>query len=107
MPANVGDREALILSISLLQDKINESKKIYADMGYQAQKLTKYLSDLGLEFVVVERPRKWTVGWAEGVEPPEMHKFTILPKRWVVERTFAWLGKFRRLSRDYVCDSYR
>lgn len=28
-------------------------------------------------------------------------EFAVLPKRWVVERTFAWLGKFRRLARDY------
>jgi putative transposase len=29
------------------------------------------------------------------------HRFVVLPKRWVVERTFAWLGNFRRLSKDY------
>ncbi|MSU71707.1 MAG: hypothetical protein EXS43_05120 [Opitutus sp.] len=28
------------------------------------------------------------------------HRFVVLPKRWIVERTFAWLGNFRRLSKD-------
>ena len=31
----------------------------------------------------------------------DRHRFTILPKRWIVERTFGWLSKFRRLSKDY------
>lgn len=35
------------------------------------------------------------------VKRPELKKFTILPKRWIVERTFAWLGYHRRLSKDY------
>ena len=38
----------------------------------------------------------------EIVSPPPHHKgFVVLPKRWVVERTFAWLGNYRRLSKDY------
>lgn len=38
----------------------------------------------------------------EIVQPPEGQKgFAVLPKRWVIERTFAWLGKYRRLSKDY------
>jgi putative transposase len=43
------------------------------------------------------------LGWLlEIVQPPEGQKgFTVLPKRWVIERTFAWLGKYRRLSKDY------
>jgi len=38
----------------------------------------------------------------EGVEPPEIPRgFVVVKRRWVVERTFAWLGHSRRLSKDY------
>jgi transposase len=36
-----------------------------------------------------------------GAEPPEVPRFAVVPRRWVVERTFGWLGRFRRLSKDY------
>jgi putative transposase len=43
---------------------------------------------------------------AEIVKRNELHTFVVLPKRWIVERTFAWLGKYRRLSKDYEALSY-
>lgn len=38
---------------------------------------------------------------AEIVRRSDHHRFVVLPKRWIVERPFAWLGKYRRLSKDY------
>lgn len=48
----------------------------------------------------------WVKGWLGYVveitkRPPGATGFTVLPRRWVVERTFAWLGRYRRLSKDY------
>ena len=52
------------------------------------------------ELAIVERPRRW--GWYPiDVEPPPVPAFTVLPRRWVVERTIAWGGRSRRLSKAY------
>ena len=40
-------------------------------------------------------------GIVEVVRRNDLHRFVVLPRRWVVERTFGWLGKYRRLSKDY------
>lgn len=40
----------------------------------------------------------WTI---EIVKRNELHKFVVLPKRWIVERTFAWISRNRRLARDF------
>ena len=43
-----------------------------------------------------------TGGWiVEIVKRTELHKFVVLPKRWIVERTFAWISRNRRLARDF------
>jgi transposase len=56
---------------------------------------------LGWTVEVVTRPRRW-VWLPAGAEPPPMPAgFQVLQRRWVVERTFAWLGRYRRLSQDY------
>jgi len=40
--------------------------------------------------------------WAiEIVKRSDLHKFVVLPKRWIVERTFAWISRYRRLARDF------
>ena len=49
---------------------------------------------------VVKRPDKW-VRYPVDVELPPTPAFTMLPRKWVVERTFAWLGHHRRMSKDY------
>lgn len=51
---------------------------------------------------IIPRVRKW-FGWTLVIvrRPPEAKGFTVLPRRWVVERTFGWFGRYRRLARDY------
>ena len=56
---------------------------------------------LGWSAQIVKRPRRW-VRVPKDQEPPSYPKgFIVLPRRWVVERTFSWIGQNRRMSKDY------
>lgn len=62
-------------------------KKVFADSAYRGE-LESWAKEFG--------------GWKlQIVKRTELHKFVVLPKRWIVERTFAWLGRSRRMSKDY------
>ena len=50
--------------------------------------------------IVVKPPRRWVRVPADE-EPPPWVGFTVLPRRWVIERTIAWILRYRRMSRDY------
>ena len=64
-------------------------RHIFADGGYAGDKLRQALARLG----------RWTV---EIIKRSDAAKgFEVLPRRWVVERTFAWLGRNRRLAKDF------
>jgi putative transposase len=62
--------------------------KVWVDGGYKAGVVRWARAELGYALEVVARP-------------PATKGFAVLPRRWVVERSFAWIGRYRRLSKDY------
>jgi len=63
-------------------------ERIFADAGYQGSQLAAAVAKTGT----------WTL---EIVKRNELHRFVVLPKRWIVERTLAWISRNRRLARDF------
>jgi len=76
-------------------------RHLWVDTAYQGSFKDWVEQTVGWTVEVVRKPRRWR--WvAPGQEPPEMPRgFQVLPRRWVVERTFGWLGRWRRTSKDY------
>jgi transposase len=65
-------------------------ERIFADAAYQGPALAADVAKTGT--------------WAlEIVKRNELHRFVVLPKRWIVERTLAWISRNRRLARDFEC----
>ena len=89
--ASVQDREGARWLLDVLRHKCSRLRLLWADQAY-AGDLVAWLWAL----------RPWRKVRLEMVKRPEGSKgFLLLPKRWVVEQTFAWLGRYRRLSKDY------
>jgi putative transposase len=88
--ADVQDRDGGVLLMKKLFGRWPFLRKLYADAGYQGQKFRESLAETlpNIDVEIVKRPHK-----AKG--------FTVLRKRWVVERTFAWLNRCRRLAKDF------
>jgi transposase len=75
----------------------------WVDQGYRGEFVVWVRQRFGVTLeVVARRDGGRRARWLPpGAEPPAVPAFAVVPRRWVVERTFGWLGRFRRLSKDY------
>ena len=89
--ADIQDRDGGVMLMAALFGMHPFLLKLYADAGYQGPKFQTGLARV-CRAVNVEIVRRCDAG-----------KFVVLPKRWIVERTIAWLSRCRRLSKDWEC----
>lgn len=85
--ASIQDRDGAEQVLGEMVGRFGRLKLIWADGGYAGGFVRVALETFGRVIELVRRTA--------------MHSFEVLPKRWIVERTFAWLGRYRRLSKDY------
>jgi transposase len=88
-PANVQDVHGAVPLLESLRSRFPKLQQVFADRVYRGAQLTNAIAHCG----------PWTI---EIVKRPDGVKgFQLLPRRWVVERTFAWFGRCRRLTKDF------
>lgn len=88
-PADDGDRAQVEELAAAVQDATGDTVELaYVDQGYTGQEAERAADGWGIRLVVVKLPEA-------------RQGFVLLPRRWVVERSFAWLSRFRRLAKDY------
>jgi putative transposase len=76
-------------------------ERVWADRGYSG-KIGAWMKErLGWTLEIVKPPRRWVKRVPADEEPPPWAGFTVLPRRWVIEGTIAWILFNRRMSRDY------
>ena len=86
--ANIQDRDGAKLVLVGTRCRFPRLRRVWADGGYRGALVGWAKREAGVALTVVA-PAKGTTG------------FAILPRRWVVERSIAWMGRYRRLSKDY------
>lgn len=87
--ANADDCAAVAALADTVQEVTGDSVDLgFVDQGYKGQRAAKAAADHGTTLEVVRLTEA-------------KRGFVLLPRRWVVERTFTWMARFRRLARDY------
>jgi putative transposase len=114
--AKVPDQDGLKLLVDSARTAVSGLKHLWLDAGYEGRAKRWVEEILGLSVEIVHRPpkpipeevaRSWAQEWAKEDKKVDWQKlmppqgFVVLPRRWVVERTFSWLSQNRRMSKDY------
>ena len=86
--ADIQDRDGAMIVFERVKGKISRMRLIWADGGYAGKLIDWVKEKCGWILEIVKRS-------------DDINGFQVLPRRWVVERTFGWLGRYRRLSKDY------
>lgn len=86
--ADIQDRDGAKLLFAVVEQAVTRLEHLWADGGYAGKLIDWVEGTYGWHLEVVKRT---------DTDPG----FELLPRRWVAERTFAWLGRYRRLSKDY------
>lgn len=88
-PADVQDRDRVAALAEAVQQATGDSVELaYVDQGYTGAEAELAAADEGIDLEVVKLPEA-------------KRGFVLLPRRWVVERSFGWAARFRRLAKDY------
>src|SRR4051812_39325845 len=89
--ADVQDRDGARCLLAGLKPFVPRLKKIWADGACTGEKLARWCEEQG----------RWDLEIVERNNSTDTEGFVVLPRRWIVERTFGWLIRNRRLSKDY------
>ena len=114
--ARVPDQDGIRLLLEQVRGRFGRLSHLWVDAGYQGRGKRWAEEAMGLSVEVVRKPPKpvpdkvaerWAREWAKEGKKVDWERlmlprgFQVLPRRWVVERTFAWIGHNRRMAKDY------
>jgi putative transposase len=114
--ARVPDADGIGLLLGSARVGLSRLSHLWVDAGYQGRGKRWAEEAMGLSVEVVRKPKKpvpekvaelWAAEWAKEGKAVDWQKlmppkgFRVLPRRWVVERTFAWISHNRRMAKDY------
>jgi len=101
-PADLADRDGARMLLDGVAEAFPNLSLLWADAGYRGAALREWVTDgMGLTLEIVQRRRRWRWVPPGGEPPPLPAGFEVIKRRWVVERTFAWISRNRRMSKDY------